>query len=159
MRRAMNNRSLIGRWKEVLFWVGKKSGKTFIEFDEKGTTRTCCICNHVEPGGIPVNIRKWKCPKCDAEHIRDENAAINGLKKVLLDLSKKQEEGEMPFSLVSCSDPAFIKKRSAWCVLPSGVKITSRGQNSNSHCSIRKLKRRRGSLRSKLNQASKFAQV
>ncbi len=40
MRRAMNNRSLIGRGKEVLKWVAQKSGKTFIEYDEKGATRT-----------------------------------------------------------------------------------------------------------------------
>ena len=43
MRRAMNNRSLIGRFKKVLSWVAMKSGKTFIEYDEKGTTRTCYL--------------------------------------------------------------------------------------------------------------------
>lgn len=64
MRRAMNNRSLIGRWKNTLSWVARKSGKTFIEFDEKGTTRTCHQCLHVEEQGIPVSLRQWQCPQC-----------------------------------------------------------------------------------------------
>src|SRR4029077_18035853 len=41
MRRAMNNRSLIGQFKEVLHWVATKSGKTFVQYNEQGTTRTC----------------------------------------------------------------------------------------------------------------------
>ncbi len=76
MRRAMNNRSLIGRFKEVLSWVAEKSGKTFLEFDEKGTTRTCNKCLHEVEGGIPLAIREWECPYCKTFHIRDENAAI-----------------------------------------------------------------------------------
>lgn len=128
MRRAMNNRSLIGRFKNTLSWVARKSGKTFLEFDEKGTTRTCSHCLHVEEKGIPVHLRQWECEKCKAKHIRDENAAINGLKKVLRYLQEKTEE-IIP-SIVSCSDLAFVKKRWAWCVLPSGVLVTLRGQNS-----------------------------
>jgi putative transposase len=45
MRCSMNNRSLIGRLKEVLSWVCKKSGKTIFIDDETGTTRTCRHCN------------------------------------------------------------------------------------------------------------------
>ena len=43
----MNNRSLIGRFKQALKWVAIKSGKTCIEYDEKGTTRTCHCCDYV----------------------------------------------------------------------------------------------------------------
>ena len=128
MRRAMNNRSLIGRFKGILSWVARKSGKTFFEFDEKGTTRTCSHCLHVEEQGIPVSLRQWECPQCKTMHIRDENAAINGLRKVLRDLPTKTE-GEIP-SQVSGSDLTLIKERWAWCVLPSGVHVTPRGQNS-----------------------------
>ena len=127
MRRAMNNRSLIGRWKETLSWVARKSGKTFLEFDEKGTTRTCNRCDYVEEQGIPVALRQWQCPGCQTVHIRDENAALNGLRKVLRDLPTKTG-GEIP-SIVSSSDLAFIKERWAWSVLPSGVHVTLRGQN------------------------------
>jgi putative transposase len=147
MRRAMNNRSLNRRWKNTLAWVACKSGKTFIEFDEKGTTRTCHHCLHVVEQGIPVTLREWQCPQCQTEHIRDENAAINGLKKVLRDLPQKNE-GEHP-SIVSGSDLAFVKERWAWCVLPSGVFIHSRGQNGDVIRSTRKLNRGHDSPRSK----------
>ena len=157
MRRAMNNRSLIGRWKDTLSWVALKSGKTFIEFDEKGTTRTCSHCLHDEGQGIPVAMRQWQCTKCQTIHIRDENAAINGLKKVLRDLSTKQG-GENP-PLVSGSDPVFVKERWAWCILPSGVRITPRGQNSEEVCSTRKLNRGHDSPRSKLDDLIIYDQV
>ena len=86
MRRAMNNRSLIGQFKEVLSWTAVKSGKTVIQFDEKGTTRTCHACDHVVQGGLNPCIRKWSCSKCGTAHIRDENASINGHRKILRDL-------------------------------------------------------------------------
>ena len=56
MRRAMNNRSLIGRFKEVLAWVACKSGKTFLEYKEKGTTRTCHHCKGLCKNNLP-NLR------------------------------------------------------------------------------------------------------
>ena len=157
MRRAMNNRSLIGRWKGTLSWVALKSGKTFIQFNEQGTTRTCNHCLHVEEQGIPVALRQWQCPECQTIHIRGENAAINGLKKVLRDLSIK-EGGENP-PLVSGSDPVFVKERWAWCILPSGVSIMPRGQNSEVICSTRKLNRGHDSPRSKLDDLIIYDQV
>lgn len=157
MRRGMNNRSLIGRWKEVLSWVAAKSGKSFMEFDEKNTTRGCNHCKKIEAGGIPVSIRSWQCSGCQAVHIRDENAAINGLEKTLRDLSTKYK-GESPL-IVSSSDPAFVKRRWAWCAFPSGVKKTLRGQSSNDNCSIRKLNRERDISRSKLDNLFSYVQV
>ncbi len=157
MRRAMNNRSLIGRWKKTLSWVAAKSGKTFLEFDEKGTTRTCNRCLYVEQLGIPLAVRKWQCPECQAIHIRDENAGINGLKKVLRDLSKKNEEEYS--SLVSGSDLAFVQERWAWSVLPSGVLVTPRGHGSDVSHSFKKLKREHDSSRSKIDQSTIFSQV
>lgn len=109
MRRAMNNRSLIGRFKHTLSWVASKSGKTFIEYDEKGTTRTSSRCQCIQTEGILPSVRQWQCLQCRTNHIRDENAAINGLRKVLRDSSKKNEDEKS--SIVSGSDLAFIKKR------------------------------------------------
>ena len=92
MRRAMNNRSLIGRFKNTLSWVARKSGKTFIEFHEKGTTRTCNHCLHVEEQGIPVTLRQWRCPQCQTDTHSRRNAAINGLRKVLRTCPKITKE-------------------------------------------------------------------
>jgi putative transposase len=148
MRRAMNNRSLIGRWKSTLSWVARKSGKTYFEFEERGTTRTCSDCLYVLEEGLEPSIRQWQCPQCRAVHIRDENAAINGLRKVLRDLPTKIE-GEIP-SPVSGSDLAFVKERWAWCILPSGVHVAPRGQNGELFRSARKLNRENDISRPKL---------
>src|SRR4029077_2275387 len=124
MRRAMNNRSLIGRFKETLKWVALKSGKTCIEYEEKGTTRTCHCYEYVNPEGLCPSIRTWECPDCLTFHIRDENAAQNGLKRVLRDLIKK---GETLISSVPGSGLVSVIERWAWRVLPSGVESTLRG--------------------------------
>ena len=127
MRRAMNNRSLIDRFKQTLAWVAAKSGKVFLEFEEKGTTRTCHICHFVVENGLDPSIRKWNCPHCKTIHHRDENAAKNGLCIVLRNLAEK---GGNKISLVSGSDLVAGMQRWAWRVLPSGVRSNLRGQNS-----------------------------
>jgi transposase len=45
--------------------------------------RTCHDCGFVVEEGIPVDVREWDCPHpaCACHHIRDENAARNGLKR------------------------------------------------------------------------------
>ncbi len=123
MRRAMNNRSLIGRFKEALMWVALKSGKTCIEYEEKGTTRTCHCCEYVNAEGLCPSIRTWECPDCRTFHIRDENAAQNGLKQVLRDLTKS----ETLVSLVPGSGLVSVIERWAWRVLPSGVQNALQG--------------------------------
>jgi len=84
MRRSMNNESLIGRFKETLSWTARKKGKFFEIWDEKGSTRTCSKCAYVHKEGIDPQIRIWICPGCQTTHLRDENAAKNGLKKIKL---------------------------------------------------------------------------
>jgi putative transposase len=124
MRRAMNNRSLIGRFKEALSWVALKSGKTCLEYDEKGTTRTCHCCHYVNAESLCPSVRAWECPDCRTNHLRDENAAQNGLKRVLRDLIKK---GETLVSIVPGSGLVSVIERWAWRVLPSGVQNALRG--------------------------------
>ena len=58
----------------------------------------------------------------------DETSQINGLRKVLRDFPEKNG-GETP-SIVSSSDLTLVKERWAWCVVPSGVFVTSQGKNS-----------------------------
>jgi len=125
MRRAMNDRSLHGKFKDVLSWLGKNFGKTVIEYNEKGTTKPCHDCHMVLNNGLKPCIRKWQCPGFGRKHHRDENAAFNGLELVLTHLEKNQG---MYVPTVFCSDLA-IQKRCAWRVSTSGVKLL-RGRNS-----------------------------
>lgn len=85
MRRHMNNFSLNGRFKKVLEWVSKKSGKVkfkrYLEWNEYRSTKRCSNpnCNGVAIESINPSIRYWRCSICGTIHIRDENSAINGL--------------------------------------------------------------------------------
>ncbi len=123
MRRAMNNRSLIGKFKTVVSWVAKKSGKAMVIYDETGTTRTCCSCLFQVEGGLHPSLRTWQCPDCKTVHLRDENASINGLKKTLNSLT---ENSGIYFPQVSCSD-LVVKQRCAWRVSASGIIEKYRG--------------------------------
>lgn len=97
MRRAMNNESLIGRLKLVVSHVASKSGKHYQEYMETNTTKQCSVCGFLN-GSLTLNDREWLCPQCGTHHMRDENAAINGLKK----------------NFMSCSDPFVVTQRCAW---------------------------------------------
>jgi putative transposase len=114
MRRAMNNESLIGRFKEVLSWVAMKSGKRYDEWREAGSTRTCCECGQVVEGGISPDIREWDCPRCNAHHIRDENAARNGLMRVLI-------KNPLPCSGRLGGQPVAVLTRRTWRFSGLGV--------------------------------------
>lgn len=81
MRRSMNNLSVIGRFKEVLHWVSLRSGKHYSVWNEYNTTKTCSSCKKPLDQSLSPKIRRWRCPSCGQDHIRDENAAINGLQK------------------------------------------------------------------------------
>nr|WP_240782943.1 zinc ribbon domain-containing protein [Escherichia sp. E1130] len=35
----------------------------------------CCICCGFNMQRMPLDIRKWHCPECGADHDRDINAA------------------------------------------------------------------------------------
>lgn len=51
--------------------------KTLIEVDRwLPSTKTCSTCGYVVES-LPLDVRRWTCPACDAEHDRDENAAKN----------------------------------------------------------------------------------
>ncbi len=125
MRRAMNNRSLIGRLKITLSWCASKSGKIYDEYPEGGTTRTCYGCSYKVPGGIPLDKRSWCCPVCTRDHIRDENAAINGLEEVLKRWRKKS--GGLPPS-VPGSGLVPVRERWVWRVRPSGITCEPAGE-------------------------------
>ena len=40
------------------------------------SSKRCSVCGHVV-GSLPLSVREWDCPSCQARHDRDENAAKN----------------------------------------------------------------------------------
>ena len=113
MRRSMNNQSLNRRFKHVLSWVALRSGKQYLEWEEGGSTRTCHDCGYVVENGIPVGIREWDCPgeTCTSHHIRDENAARNGLTRTLKALG------------LPCSGRREVSSRRAWRFNGLGLEV------------------------------------
>ena len=50
--------------------ISRKAGRWF------ASSKRCSSCHHVL-NELPLSVREWKCPSCDANHHRDVNAAIN----------------------------------------------------------------------------------
>jgi len=128
MRRAMNNQSVIARFKDAVSWTALKSSKVSVEFTEHGTTRTCADCGHVVAGGLDPSVRAWTCPTCQASHDRDENAARNGLRKLLAE--RKEKGGSVPS--VPGSGPVAVRQRWTWRVRPSGIQSGGGGTGAAS---------------------------
>ena len=124
MNRSMINQSLIGRFKECLNWVCAKSGKHFIEYDERNTTRRCHSCRTILCEGLSPEIRSWTCENCHTHYLRDENAAINGLLRVEKELLNKNKT-------VPGSGLVSVMERCAWQVLPRGLCINLGGKTAN----------------------------
>ena len=109
--RTLRGRRHLGAFRRVLLWVAEKRGRVARVLDERGTTRTCHGCGHVVDGGLPPDVRAWTCAACGADHHRDENAAQNGLDRLLADPG---------FHQMPSSGRSAIRSRSRWSCRPGG---------------------------------------
>lgn len=74
-------------WSEFFRQLAYKTelhGSTLLKVDTfYPSSQTCSNCGHRNPETKNLAVREWTCPKCGAEHDRDENAAKNILRKAL----------------------------------------------------------------------------
>ena len=69
---------------KILKYEASKFGTIVIEVGRYfASSQLCHCCGYKNPQVKDLKIRKWKCPKCGAEHDRDRNAAINILREGL----------------------------------------------------------------------------
>ena len=140
MRRSMNNQSLIGRLKQVLSWLAQRDGKFFEEWDERGSTKTCHVCR-AQVDYLTPDIRAWTCSSCQTRHHRDENAAQNGLNRVLNKLN------------LPCSGRLEVISRCTWrwgglgiVSMPGCVGGETSGNSEVGTAFMQKLNSKRGSF-------------
>ena len=76
-------------FRTMLEYKCKWYGKQLITVDPKNTSRICSNCNF-NSGEKPLEIREWTCPKCQVQHDRDINAAVNILNKGKLKLNGQE---------------------------------------------------------------------
>ncbi|TGB97305.1 RNA-guided endonuclease TnpB family protein [Escherichia sp. E2748] len=67
-------------WSELvrqLQYKGKWAGRTVVAIDQYFPSSKRCSCCGITMQKMPLNVRKWHCPECGADHDRDINAARN----------------------------------------------------------------------------------
>ncbi|HAJ3253343.1 RNA-guided endonuclease InsQ/TnpB family protein [Escherichia coli] len=67
-------------WSELvrqLQYKGKWAGRSVVAIDQYLPSSKCCSCCGFTMQKMPLNVRKWHCPECGADHDRDINAARN----------------------------------------------------------------------------------
>lgn len=69
----------LGRFVSMLEYKASWSGRVFQQCGRwDPTSQVCSACGY-RSGYLPLNIRRWTCAQCSADHDRDVNAAINVL--------------------------------------------------------------------------------
>lgn len=77
---SMHNTGNISRVVRFLTYKAEIVGKRVIEINERGTSKTCCVCG--EEQKMPLYKRIYKC-KCGNEIDRDKNSAVNIMNRFL----------------------------------------------------------------------------
>jgi putative transposase len=82
------NRAVYNEWglysfMQMLVYKCVRYGKVLVIVDERDTSKTCSGCGHKQP--MPLWKRTYRCPKEDCRLVmdRDENSAVNILKRYL----------------------------------------------------------------------------
>jgi len=78
-------------WNEfcrVIEYKANWYGRIYHKIDRfYASSQICNICGYINTEAKDISIRQWICPKCNAQHQRDVNAARNILKQGLRELS------------------------------------------------------------------------
>ncbi len=82
LHRGVHNTGHLGRFIEFLTYKAKLVGKRVIVIDERATSKTCAFCGHKKEQ-MPLSERTYRCEICGIVIDRDQNSAINIMKRFL----------------------------------------------------------------------------
>ncbi|MFX1486781.1 MAG: RNA-guided endonuclease InsQ/TnpB family protein [Promethearchaeota archaeon] len=85
LNRATQNTGAMGRFVQFLAYKAMKVGKRIIEFDERNSTKECCVCGKLH--SMPIWKRVMKC-NCGNVIARDKNSCVVLMKRYLLQNAK-----------------------------------------------------------------------
>lgn len=71
-------KALIYDFRNMLSRQARRSSKAFGLWNEYESTMKCSYCGHLH-AKIAKGVDSWRCGRCKSSHLRDENAALNGL--------------------------------------------------------------------------------
>ena len=90
------NRAVFNEWGlytfiQMLVYKCELYGKELVILDERGTSKTCSGCGHKQD--MPLWKRTYRCPNPDCRLVidRDENSAVNILKRYFARLGPHTE--------------------------------------------------------------------
>ncbi|HHD2728461.1 TPA: RNA-guided endonuclease InsQ/TnpB family protein [Citrobacter freundii] len=66
-----------GEFTRQLQYKGEWAGRTLVKIDQFFPSSKRCSCCGYTMQKMPLDVRKWHCPECEADHDRDINAARN----------------------------------------------------------------------------------
>ncbi|MHA2305599.1 MAG: RNA-guided endonuclease InsQ/TnpB family protein [Candidatus Hodarchaeales archaeon] len=82
INRGVHNTGHLSRFIELLTYKAKLLGKKVITIDERNTSKVCSFCGH-KKSQIPLHQRIYQCESCGTVLDRDQNSAINIMKRFL----------------------------------------------------------------------------
>src|ERR1051326_709109 len=81
LHRAVYNDWGLSGFVQMLTYKGLLAGKVLEIIDERETSKTCSRCGHQQP--MPLWKRTYGCGNCSLVMDRDENSAVNQLRRFL----------------------------------------------------------------------------
>ena len=83
INRAVQNNNPLQKLIDILKYKAQRLGQSIKKVDERGTTKTCSVCDHQIKGGLKPEIRNFLCPnpECEFQYPRDHQSCLNYLKR------------------------------------------------------------------------------
>ncbi len=98
-------------FKTMLRYKASRHSASFLEVDERFTTRMCSRCGVVpdsSPKGMgALGMREWVCSNCGSRHDRDVNAARNIL-NLALSAQRRDDESQTQIGRISTNGKAYL---------------------------------------------------